>query len=330
MRLRSLAATLVILAILAPSVALAEDKSSSADPANDQIAIAESLFAAARSLAEAGRYEEAAAKFEESNKQAPSASALLNLGLCLEKLGRSASAWAAYKAAVRIAKQKEEPAKVAKGEELLRAIEPTLSKLTLQPLGNETGLEVWRGETVLGTGSFGTPIAVDPGEFVLRASAPGKQLFSKKVVLAPGEALTIELPALEDEVPLVVAPPPPVAAPVANGPSAFLVAGAVMAGVGVSAVAVGATLGGLVLSDRDALLADPALCPNQVCSDEGFARLTDLRATATASTAAVVGGALLAAGGGALLLVALFEDSSVVAAPQIGPTSVGLSVAGAF
>ena len=329
MRLHFLAAALAMLVVLAPASASAEDPSGADPAANERIAIAESLFAAARSLSEAGRYEEAAAKFEESNKQAASASALLNLGLCFEKLGRTASAWAAYKAAVRVAKQKEEPAKVAKGEELLRAIEPTLSKLTLQPVGNEPGLEVWRGETVLGTGSFGTPIAVDPGEFVLRASAPGKQLFSKKVVLAPGEALTIELPALEDEVPLVV-PPPPVAPTAVEGPSAFLVAGAVMAGVGVSAVAVGATLGGLVLSDRDGLLEDPALCPNQRCTDEGYARLTDLRATATASTAAVVGGALLAAGGGALLLVALFEDSSVVVAPQVGPTAFGLSVAGAF
>lgn len=284
--------------VCAGELAAAEDASPAA------VAAAESTFQRARELLDAGKLEEAVLAFQESHRQAPSVGALLNLGVAFEKLGKTASAWAAYKEAIKLARARGESAKVEKGEELLAAVEPMLARLVIRPAEPTPGLLVRRGDLTLGAGSFEVPIPVDPGVVVLRVEAPQRAPREVRVGVEPGAFVEVDLPPL---VPLPPpdpeAPPPVVVTP--EGPPVLAVTGIVVGGLGVIALAVGATLGGIVLSERDQLEDDPSLCPGRVCSAEGYDRLTDLRVTATASTALWVGGGLLAAAGGTLLAIEL-------------------------
>jgi hypothetical protein len=299
------------LGLAPPRALLATEEASPA-----AVAAAESTFQRARELLDARKYEEAALAFQESHRQAPSVGALLNLGVCFEKLGRTASAWAAYKEAIKLARARSELAKVEKGEELLAGIEPTLSRLLIRPAEPTPGLIVRRGDVTLGAGSFEVPIPVDPGVVVLRAEAPQRAPREVRVAVEPGVTVEVDLPPLE---PLPSPPPggpaPPVVPP--EGPPVLLVAGVVVGGVGVIGLAVGATLGALVLSERAELEDDPTLCPGRVCSAEGFERVTDLRVTATASTALWVGGGLLAAAGGTLIALELSGALRGSGAPQL-------------
>lgn len=336
---RLIVGVLVALACSSAELARADQAASPAPPASaapgaspEAIAIAESLFADGRALLAAERFEEAAAKFQASHEAAPSATALLNQGICLERLGRTASAWAAYKSALKLANQTAEEPKIAKAKELLAGVEPNLSSIRVRAASPPPGLVLRRGAAVLGgVAVLDTKLPVDPGTFELRAEAPGHAPYAREVELAPGAALELEVPPLEpvrDEVPT---------SPEAEGVSPWLVGGAVAGGVGVVAVAVGATLGGLVLAEEAALLDDPTLCPDHACSSEGLARVDDARTLATASTALLVGGGVLAAGGAALVVITLVSapplapsSARALVLPWLSPRVVGLAAGGAF
>src|SRR5689334_19506 len=65
--------------------------------AQDSAAVAEVLFNEARALADKGDFAAACPKFEESQKVDPGMGTLYRLGDCYEHLGRTASAWAAFR-----------------------------------------------------------------------------------------------------------------------------------------------------------------------------------------------------------------------------------------
>ena len=58
---------------------------------------AEALFDQGRKLMEAGDYEQACPKFVGNQRLDPTSCTLLNIGTCYENLGRTTSAWTAFK-----------------------------------------------------------------------------------------------------------------------------------------------------------------------------------------------------------------------------------------
>src|SRR4051812_22569154 len=66
--------------------------------------LAETLFEEGRVLMQEGVLQQACAKFAESQRVAPACGTLLNLGVCHEKLGQTASAWTNYVDAMRLAR----------------------------------------------------------------------------------------------------------------------------------------------------------------------------------------------------------------------------------
>src|SRR5215472_3170324 len=119
--------TAVILVTMAGSAA--------AQPAPSDVALAESLFREGRQLINAGKTSEACGKFAESERLDPQIGTELNLALCHEKEGKTASAWGEFND---VAQQATLPADKDRGEFARRHasdIEKKLSRVRLTVAG---------------------------------------------------------------------------------------------------------------------------------------------------------------------------------------------------
>jgi tetratricopeptide (TPR) repeat protein len=153
-----------------------------ADPAS-----AEVLFSEGRRLFQEGNYAAACTKFEESNKADAAIGTQLNLAMCWEKLGKTASAWSMYMQIANASTSGGRNDRAQFAQQHAAALLPTLSKLTVTaPAGTTIRVDgvVW---SAAATG-IATPI--DPGRHTIDATAPNKPSFHR-VVDVPGSAATI-------------------------------------------------------------------------------------------------------------------------------------------
>lgn len=317
----------------APAVSRADapGDSSPSDPA-----AAQSLFDAGRSLMEAGNAAEACPKFEESNRLDPSAGTLLNLGKCFEKLGRTASAWAAYKRAAVVGRAKGQTRHVEAADQFAAELEPKLSRLVVTVARDVEGLRLFRGENEISPAARGVPVAVDPGRYEIRAEAPGQESWKRTIeIVAGGQTLTVEIPALAGA---RKEPPPPPVVPASKGPRVeLLVGGAVVGGVGLVGLAVGAGFGAATLSDASDARESEELCPEGRCTARGWQVIQDAEDKATISTALLVVGGIAAATGATLLMLGFVlepeaerQPAALSIAPALGPGFTGVAVGGSL
>lgn len=325
---------------------------------------ARALFDQARALVNSGKHAEACPKFEESQRLDPGIGTLFNLADCLEATGKTASAWSMFLEVASQAKvggQKDRE-KVARNR--ASAIEPRLSKLTVAVASGPQppGLEIKRDGSVVREALWGTPVAIDPGEHTIEATAPGRKKFSAVVkVGGPAASETVTIPALEPEA--VVAPPigpspaassatltapatPPVASPSAATPEPIKppepeqggggggtqkALGLVAGGLGVVALGVS---GFLTLGARSKLKDAEDFCNGNECwKQEGVDLHSDAVKQANLATiVGGVGGALLV--GGAVLYFTAPSKSPAKASnarvPVIGLGPTGVVVKGAW
>src|SRR3954464_7778704 len=94
----SIAATCVSLSAPAIAEPTAADKS-----------LATQLFKEGRALVDQGKVAEGCRKLEESQRIDPGGGTLLNVALCHEKEGRTATAWAEFTEALGLAKKDDRP-----------------------------------------------------------------------------------------------------------------------------------------------------------------------------------------------------------------------------
>jgi hypothetical protein len=185
---RSLLASGVTALVFANTLALADGN----------VALSQSLFQQAKGLMAAGNYAEACPKFEESFRLEAATGTLLNLAVCHEKAGQTATAWAEYTDAAARARREGRSDREKFAADHARALEPVLARLTLAvpPATREPQLEVRVDGTLIGQASWGTAVPFDPGKHAVEASAPAKQRFSTEVELGAGQSRTVEIPTL--------------------------------------------------------------------------------------------------------------------------------------
>src|SRR5450432_2572833 len=124
-------------------------------------ATAEALFREGRSLMEAGNYAAACPKLQESYAQDPATGTLLALGICQERAGRTASAWATYAEAATRAKRDGRADREQAAREHMAALEPKLSHLTINvdpAAWALTGFSVKRDGREVGAGAWGASV----------------------------------------------------------------------------------------------------------------------------------------------------------------------------
>ncbi len=182
--------------------------------ANDPVA-AQALFDEGKRLVAAKEYDKACPKLKESQRLDPAGGTLLHLANCYDLAGKTASAWAAYNEALSWARKDKrkdrEKAALVRVAELEKKLSRVEVRVTPSARAVE-GLSVTRDGEALSAGQLGVAMPVDPGEHVVRAEAPGKEPWEKKIsVTAPGTT-TIEVPALADvsTAPAVAPTPAPV------------------------------------------------------------------------------------------------------------------------
>jgi hypothetical protein len=310
-------------------------------PENDKAA-AEALYEAGKSLL---RSDVAAAcdKFAASQELDPGVGTLLHLGACYEKLGRVASAWAAFREAASYAHRSAQPDReqiaVARAEKL----EGRLPKLLIDTSQNgATQLEVTRDQKPVVSASLGVPIPVDPGSHQIAVSAPGKVSWHATVQLVEGKTETLRVPALEAAVPppAALAAPPAAAvkpAPPPPAPSKPEAAVAQPSGlstrakIGIGVGAAGAV--SLIVGSYFGLRAKSkwhdakSHCDGLACDQAGVDLASSARVSGNVSTALFAVGAVAAGTGAVLFFGSPRKHESTIA---IGATPSGalLSVEG--
>ncbi len=305
----------------------------------DDRARAQQLFESALADAEAGRYADACPKFAASHQTDPKTSTLLNLGRCYESLGRTASAWGAFREAEAIARKGGRPDLEAAARSLAEGIAPKLVRLTIvvpEP-SRAPALVVSRDGRPLTAAEWGIGIPVDPGEHEIGAEARGRAPWRTRITVR-GESRSVQVPVLEMAPASTPANTPspraveaaPSAAPKSSWWTPMRTTGVGLAAVGATSVVVGLTLGFVAKSNYDDARGQCGAvddCPSNAVRDGESAR-----SMANGATIVMLAGAAVTAVGGAL--VVLGSPSSrgntagalpVQAAVRIGPSSIGLT-----
>jgi len=318
-----------------------------ADTSATDKATAEALFAEGKRLMDSKKFAEACARFADSQRLDPGVGTLLNLGVCYERNGKTASAWATYKEAARAAADAGEAAREKFARDHAASLEAKLAKLSVvvPPSSAVDGLQVTRDGEPVPAGSWGLPLPVDPGAHVIAASAPKHKAVSLSVTVPPAGAQTVTVPLLESGLDTGVSPPP-ASQPVAPAPEGSTGApsspqgeqsapgatqrtwGIVAGAVGLAAIGTGVTLGFVGKHEYN---QSGSGCQNGVCTQGALQNETSGQSLGDVGTWVFVGGAVLVAGGVALFLTAPSSDAGTQrAAVQIAPTLGGAVMRGAW
>lgn len=177
-----MASTLPV-AAAAPAPAGTRDSGAVASPAAGQASAtanpqgaADVLFQEGRALMSAGRAAEACPKFTESNRLDPATGTLLNLAVCNEMLGKTATAWAQFRLAEVASEADHREDRVTLAREHLAALLPKLSVITVQvsDARRVPGLKLTLDGQSWGEPLWNVPTPIDPGAHSLVAEAPGR------------------------------------------------------------------------------------------------------------------------------------------------------------
>lgn len=305
-----------------------------ADPSADSIR-AEALFNEARDLVTKQRFDEACPKFAESQRLEPAPGTQINLADCLERQGKTASAWVTYRIAAQSQRTAGHADRAKTLEQRAKALEGSLFKHTIvvPETARLTGLVVQRDGTELTPAEWGTAIPVDPGAHTITAHAPGHKEWSDTFDASKqGGALTTTLPVLDAEVAPASAPvaPAPAPAPSEPGMSPLRIAGIAVGAAGIVGLGIGLGFGlhaGSRWSDAKSTCSNFAAGE---CTDPAAIRASDsAHSSATAADVAfVIGGAALVGGLAMFLFAPSTSRTTARVTPLISPSFVGAE--GAF
>src|SRR3954471_5050284 len=159
-------------------------------------AAAEGLFKEARGLMNQKDYVAACAKFAESQRLDPSSGTLLNLARCYNLQGKTATAWAKYLEAGRLARQQNRTAHADEARARAAELEPNLSYLTIVVTGLPNDATIERDDVRLEPGSLGSKLPIDPGPHLVKVRAPGYKDQQVSVTIGVAkDAQTLVVPA---------------------------------------------------------------------------------------------------------------------------------------
>jgi hypothetical protein len=160
---------------------LSHGSSARAEEATATSAAAELLFLQARTLMKEHRYEDACSAFENSERLEPASGTLLNLGVCREAQGRTASAFRSYRAGLALSQAEQNRAAESLARERLAALDPRLCRIALSIRWPRPGLVVRLDGAAVAPTSWGKPEPIDPGAHRIESSGPDQESWSTTI-----------------------------------------------------------------------------------------------------------------------------------------------------
>jgi hypothetical protein len=283
---------------------------------------ADALFSEGRDLLEKGRFPEACAKLAHSEELSPAVGTLLNLAYCYEQVGKLRSAMDAYVEAETLAIAAGEAKRAAFARERYGAVEPRAAKLVVRLMPPEApGLEIRRNGVTVPKTDLGQPIPIDPQDYVVSATAPGRVPW-KGALLVRGDGAVVT----------VIVPPLEIAsvAPAAERPQTVGARRIAALGLGVvSAVALGAGIG-VGLAAKSRYDDTGPHCDATGCDETGRTIQHGAVAQGNVATGLVVFGALAGAAGVYLWIVGAPETKAPPPKVRVGVSPLGAALGGRF
>lgn len=286
--------------------------SAQADGSETDRQIAQSLFDDGRTLLEAGRVAEACPKFAESQRLDPGGGTLLNLALCHELEGKTATAWTEFREALSIAVRDDRKDRQELANLHITGLAPKLTRLTvIVPEAVARGdSEVTLDRSRLPSAAWNTEIPIDPGEHRIAVTAAGLPRWETSIAtMEAGRTYRVDVPlALDRQGNATVEP-----RETRGRSTAFWL---VLAGAGVSLTTSAVT--GLMALSANKYVKD------NCSTDRDFCRVDDAQSAATRGrTLAWVSTATLVVGAGAAVfafILPLEKKSPVTAAIMVQPS----------
>lgn len=303
----------------------------------DDPAAAEVLFREGRALLSDGKTEAACAKFKASQVAEASPGTLLNLAACHQALGKTATAWAEFVAAARLARAQRKDKQEAEATRRAGELEGTLVHLTLRVADSAPGLTVRRNDAVVEPSAYGTRIPVDPGRYSIDASAPGYVAVHLETQVGDNRGdVVLDVPKLQAEAGsgAAAAPKParpdaasarvaPLPAPASASSSSSLPW--VIGGLGGAFLVTGGVAGVLALRSNSSAkerCSDPSHC-----ADAEARKLADRRDTQAMIANIGIGAGALGVGVAAVLLLtskSTHEADAARLVPVVAPRHAGV------
>jgi hypothetical protein len=312
-----------------PGQAVAQDAS--------QQATAQALFDEGLRLFGESQFAESCAKFEASLELVPAMGTRGKLAECYEKVGRTASAWAAYREVAVLARRAGQPRREEVAAERAARLEASLSYLTITVSADAQldELQITRKGVLLSSGVYGTAIATDPGPQSIAVSAKGYRPQTLTHEVVDGERSSIEIPVLE-ALPASETSAPEVIQPTKMQPQSNVrkIAGISTAAAGGGVLILSAVLGLTAKSNYDAVFDDGLCDSNNQCTPAGVTEVDDARSLANIGTVLAISGVALIGAGTYLWLSSPSSSEMQSQAVRLTPTAthqnLGFSLSGRF
>jgi hypothetical protein len=252
---------------------------------------AEALFQQARQATAEGRLAEACSLFEASQRLDPGGGTLLNMAVCHEQLGKTATAWQEFQQALARAREDKRADREALARTHLENLSARLVWLTVTvaPDALAPGLEVTRNGIPVPAADYNKAVPIDPGDYVLAARAPGRESWQTRVPQqGEGAKLRIAVPKLR-----------PISGSSRIRP--LQIAGLALGGAGLVSAGVGIFFGADAIAQNRAAAMR---CSDTTCPDPASLALSqDAGRSATIANVTIGAGLAAIAGGAALFFI---------------------------
>lgn len=234
--------------------------------------IAETLFEQGRALMDEKKYGEACPKLAESQRLDPGGGTLLNLALCHELEGKTATAQSEFKEALGQAVRDGRADRQELAREHLATLEKRLVRIQVAVTPGPSPT-ITLDRSVVPSAAWGIAIAVDPGEHRVVAEAPGATRWQAIIdATEEGRTYRIDVPVLDRGAERASVKPPPARVEQGRSPAFWWLVG------GGSVVVAGGMAAGVV-----AVLNDIYIDENCVAARD-FCRVDDAGAAADRAT----------------------------------------------